>query len=70
MPCSEMIGSQRTHVYIILSCYFSAPLDSHLAIPTHGLKLQIKVVKICLLLIGDFYKEISLDLVVEDAKMF
>lgn len=50
------------------SCYFSVALDSHLAVLTHGSKL--KIVKICLLLIGDFYKEISLDLVVEGTKLF
>lgn len=53
---------------ITLSCCFSAALDSHLAVPTHGSKLKIKVVKICLLLIY-FCEEISLDLV-EDTKMF
>lgn len=54
---------------VTFSCYFSAALDTHLAIPTHGSKLRIKVVKICLHIV-DFYKEISLDLVVKDAKMF
>lgn len=53
---------------ITLSCCFSVAFDSHLAVPTHGSKLKIKVVKICLLLI-DFCKELSLDLV-EDTKMF
>lgn len=55
---------------ITLSCNFSVALDFHLAIPTYGSKLKIKVVKICLLLIGDFYTDISLDLVAEDSKMF
>lgn len=41
---------------ITSSCYLSAALNLHLAIPTHGSKLKIKVVKICLL-IGDFCKE-------------
>lgn len=43
-------------MFITLSCYLSPALNSHVSIPRHGSKLKIQVVKIRLLLLGDFYK--------------